>query len=285
MVTDAKWADIDGDNTKELIVVGEWMPPTIFKYQSGKFNVVKNDVFKDKNGFWYAVTVADLDGDGDMDMVLGNTGENCYLADRNDPPIKLWLNDFDSNGYLDKVLSYSINGKDFPVIMKRDMVKEMPILKKDVLKHHDYAKKTIQELFPKDKIKSAQVKQVDYFKSVIAINDGKGNFTLKDMPLETQLSSVCAVYVGDINGDGKPDIITGGNNFNFLPQFGRIDGSYGEVLLNKGNMDFEAVRFPRSGLFIKGMMRDIKPLKIKGLDYLMVAVNGEKVRLYQYKTK
>ena len=281
MVTDAKWADIDGDNVKELIVVGEWMTPTIFKYQSGKLNVLKNDVFKDKKGFWYAVNVADLDGDGDLDMVLGNTGENCYLADRNDPPIKLWMNDFDGNGYMDKVLSYVVNGKDFPVIMKRDMVKEMPILKKDVLKHHDYAKKTIQELFPSDKIKSAQVKQVDYFKSVIAINDGKGNFTLKEMPLETQLSSVCAVYVGDINGDGKPDIVTGGNNFNFLPQYGRVDGSYGEVLLNKGNMDFEAVRFPRSGLFIKGMMRDIKPLKIRGLEYLMVAVNGEKVRLYK----
>ena len=285
LVTDAKWADIDGDKIKELIVVGEWMPPTIFKYQSGKFNIVKNDVFKDKNGFWYAVTIADLDEDGDNDMVLGNTGENCYLADRNDPPIKLWMNDFDGNGYMEKILSYTINGKDFPVIMKRDMVKEMPILKKNVLKHHDYAKKTIQELFPTDKIKSAQVKQIDYFKSVIAINDGKGNFTLKEMPLETQLSSVCAIYVGDINGDNKLDIITGGNNFNFLPQFGRIDGSYGEVLLNKGNMDFEAVRFPRSGLFIKGMIRDIKPLKIKGLDYLMIAVNNEKVRLLQVNAR
>lgn len=285
LVTDAKWADIDGDKTKELIIVGEWMQPTIFKYQSGKFEALKNDVFNDKSGFWYAVTVADLDGDGDNDMVLGNTGENCYLADRNDPPIKLWMNDFDGNGYIEKLLSYSVNGKDLPVNMKRDMVKEMPILKKDVLKHHDYAKKTIQELLPKDKVKSAQVKQIDYFKSVIAINDGKGNFTLKETPLETQLSSVCAVYVGDINGDEKPDIITGGNNFNFLPQYGRIDGSYGEVLLNKGNMNFETVRFPHSGLFIKGMMRDIKPLKIKGLDYLMIAVNNEKPHLLRVNSK
>ncbi len=283
LVTDAKWADIDGDKTKELVVVGEWMQPMIFKYQSGKFSIVKNDSFKDKNGFWYAVTIVDLDGDGDNDMILGNAGENCYLADRNDPPIKLWMNDFDGNGYMEKILSYSLNGKDLPVIMKRDMVKEMPILKKDVLKHHDYAKKTIQELFPKDKIKSAKIKQIDYFKSVIAVNDGKGNFALKEMPLVTQLSSVCAIYSGDINGDGKPDIITGGNNFNFLPQYGRIDGSYGEVLLNKGNMDFEALRFPSSGLFVKGMMRDMQQIKIKNINYLMIAVNNEKPRLYKLK--
>ena len=284
MVTDAKWADIDGDKKNELIVVGEWMKPTIFKYQSGKLEPIKNEVFEGKNGFWYAVTVADLDGDGDLDLILGNTGENCYLADRNDPPIKLWINDFDDNGYIEKLMSYSVNGKDLPVNMKRDMVKEMPILKKEVLRHHDYAKKSIQELLPSDKIKKATVKQVDYFKSVIAINDGKGNFTLQELPLSTQLSSVCAAYICDMNNDGKPDIILGGNNFNFLPQYGRIDGGYGEVLLNKGNMNFEPIRFPESGLFIKGMIKDIKPLKIKGLDYLMIAVNNEKVRLLQVNT-
>jgi enediyne biosynthesis protein E4 len=281
MVTDAKWADIDGDKKPELVVVGEWMKPTIFKYQSGKLEPMKQEGVKDKNGFWYAVTLADLDGDGDLDMILGNTGENCYLADRNDPPVKLWISDFDDNGYPEKLMSYTLNGKDIPVNSKRDMVKEMPLLKKDVLHHHDYAKKTFQQLFPSGKIKKATVKQVDYFKSVIAVNDGKGNFTLQELPLSTQLSSVCTIHVTDVNGDQKPDIVLGGNNFNFLPQYGRIDGSYGEVLLNKGNMQFEALKFPESGLMVKGMIRDIKPLKIKGLDYLMIAVNNEKVRLLQ----
>ena len=279
MVTDAKWVDVDGDKKNELVVVGEWMKPTIFKYQNSKFEPIKNDAFEGKNGFWYAVTAADLDGDGDLDLILGNTGDNCYLADRNDPPVKLWINDFDDNGYPEKIMSYTVNGRDLPVNMKRDMVKEMPILKKQVLKHHDYAKKSIQELFSSDKIKKATVKQVDYFRSVIAINDGKGNFTLQELPLSTQLSSVCSIHVCDINNDGKPDIVLGGNNFNFLPQYGRVDASYGEVLLNKGSMNFESVEFPQSGLFIKGMIRDIKQLKIKGLDYLMIAVNNEKVRL------
>ena len=283
MVTDAKWADIDGDKKAELIVVGEWMQPTVFKYQSGKLEPMKNDVFKDKNGFWYSVTVADLDGDGDNDMILGNSGDNCYLADRNEPPVKLWVNDFDDNGFVEKLLTYTVNGKDLPVIMKRDMVKELPILKKQVLKHHDYAKKSIQELLPKDKLNKATVKQVDYFRSVFAINDGKGNFTLQDMPLEAQLSSICTAYVTDVNGDDRPDIIYGGNHTTFLPQYGRNDASFGEILINKGNFQFESVKYPQNGLMIKGMMRDIQPIKIKGNDYLMIGVNNEKIRLYQLK--
>ncbi|MEY4936287.1 MAG: hypothetical protein RIS64_2646, partial [Bacteroidota bacterium] len=54
LVTDAKWADIDGDNKSELIVVGEWMQPTVFKYQAGKLKPLKMPIFEDKKGFWYA---------------------------------------------------------------------------------------------------------------------------------------------------------------------------------------------------------------------------------------
>ncbi|MBL7814382.1 MAG: VCBS repeat-containing protein [Saprospiraceae bacterium] len=285
LVTDAKWADVDGDKRSELIIVGEWMSPTVFKLNNtGKFTPLSTDAFKGKNGFWYAIETADLDGDGDMDMILGNTGENCYLADRNDPPLKLWLNDFDGNGYMEKIISYSLNGKDLPVIMKRDMVKEMPILKKNVLKHHDYAKKSIQELLPSNKLKSAQVKQVDYFKSIVAVNDGKGNFSLQELPYQVQLSSICAIHACDVNADGKLDLVVGGNNFNFLPQYGRIDGSYGDVLLNNGNMNFTPLSTNQSGLMVKGMIKDIKQLKIKGLNYLLIAVNNDKLRLLQCKT-
>jgi hypothetical protein len=212
-------------------------------------------------------------------MILGNSGENCYLADKNDPPLKLWINDYDDNGFPEKILSYTVGGKDLPVVMKRDMVKELPILKKQILKHHDYAKKSMQDIFGSDKLKKAIVKQVDYFKSVIAINDGKGNFTLQDLPVEAQLSSICTAYIKDVNGDNLLDIIYGGNHYTFQPQYGRNDASYGGLLINKGGMKFDFVNYPQSGLMIKGMMRDMQPIKIKGAEYLMIGVNNDKVRL------
>jgi hypothetical protein len=165
--------------------------------------------------------------------------------------------------------------------MKREMVKELPFLKKQVLKHHAYAQKSFQELFSKEKISKTQVKEAQYFKSVIAVNDGKGHFSIQELPTPVQLSSMCALYVTDLNGDKKPDIIMGGNHFTYLPQYGRNDASSGEVLINQGNLTFQPWNAQQSGLSITGMMRDIKPLKINGLDYLIFGINNEKSKLYK----
>jgi hypothetical protein len=279
MVTDAKWVDIDGDAKKELIVVGEWMQPTLFKQKDNKLEVFKINALEGKTGFWYAVQFADLDGDGDQDLVLGNMGENHYLASKNKSPIKLWINDFDENGSLEKILSYTVKGKDLPVVMKRDMVKELPILKKQVLRHHDYATKSVQDLFAKDKIKKALVRDVNFFKSIIALNDGKGQFSLQDLPLSIQLSSASAIHIQDLNGDKRPDLLIGGNHFTYQPQYGRLDGNYGEVLLNRGGSEFTPLSIAQSGLYLTGMVRDFKPVKINGLEKILVGVNHEKLRV------
>jgi hypothetical protein len=211
--------------------------------------------------------------------VLGNLGENSYLSHQDKLPLKLFINDFDGNEYTEKIMTRTIDGRDMPVIMKRDMTKELPFLKKKVLKHHDYAIKSIQELFDADKIKKAKLLTANTFRSCFAINDGKGNYTLKDLPIDVQLSSVCASSIVDVNGDKLPDIVLGGNNFTFLPQYGRLDASRGNLLLNKGNMNFETIKYPSSGLDIRGQIKDIQPLIYNKKQHLIIAVNNEKPRL------
>ena len=152
-------------------------------------------------------------------------------------------------------------------------------MKKKVLKHHDYALKSVQDLFDADKIKKARLLTADCFRSCIAINDGKGHYTLKDLPYDVQLSSVCASSIIDVNGDKLPDIVLGGNNFNFLPQYGRLDASRGNVLINKGNLNFECVRTAQSGLSIRGQIKDIQPLVFNKKNYVLIAVTNEKPRL------
>ncbi len=270
MVTGAAWSDITGDAKKELIITGEWMAPRIFSFEKGAFKEVKTNL-SDMFGWWQTVAVSDLDGDGKNDLVLGNIGENFYLHPDKEHPVKLWLNDFDQNNASDRVLTSTINGKDLPVFMKHEMEDQLPALKKKNLKHRDYASKSIQELFSPELIKTCQVKQFNYSASVIAINKGNGQFEVRKMPTIIQLSSVNAIQCTDLNGDGKPDIILGGNEYGFLPQFERLDAGRGSVLLNKGNAQFEVLTAVESGINLDGQVRDIQELKgVNGKGFLFL---------------
>ena len=99
--------------------------------------------------------------------------------------------------------------------------------------------------------------------------------------MRLQLSSVNAVQVTDINNDGRPDIISGGNNFNFPPQFGRLDASFGDVLINKGNSVFEWINPLVSGINLSGQIKDIKQIKGKDQHYFIITQNDKVPFLYK----
>jgi hypothetical protein len=182
MVTGAAWADVVGDAQKELIVVGEWMYPRIFSYNKSlaKFEEMKNTGLEDLYGWWQTVTAADVNKDGKQDLLLGNIGENFYLRPDVDHPVKLWVGDFDQNGITDKILTYTVDGKDKPVFLKHDLEDAMPFLKKNNLKNADYARKSVQELIPSEALNKATTKQFNYSASCIAINRAMDNLASRN---------------------------------------------------------------------------------------------------------
>jgi hypothetical protein len=266
-----------------LVVAGEWMEVSGFKFEGGRWKV-EGPIAKGL-GWWQHIEAADLDGDGDEDLILGNLGSNFYLKPDSAHPVKLWVNDFSNNVIPEKILTRTLQQKDMPVFLKREVTDQIPILKKQNLKHQDYAIKSIQDLFPENLIKSSDVRIANDAQSYIAWNEGQGRFSLTALPAEVQLSSLNAVLPKDVNGDGKTDLILGGNLTAFQPQFSRIDASYGQVLINKGNQQWEVLGMQRSGLDVPGETRVIRHIKLGNRELIIFFQNNGQPITYQLRGK
>jgi hypothetical protein len=176
-----------------------------------------------------------------------------------------------------------VDGKDMPVFLKHDMEEQIPSLKKQNLKHGEFAKKSIQDLFSTDILKHTLVKEFNYTSSVIAINEGNGEFRVQKLPQMVQFSSLNAIQVMDINADGFPDLVLGGNEFGFLPQFGRLDASFGHILLNNGKGEFTWTNPRISGLQIPGQIRDISKISNINNVYLLFLRNNDTPEMYRMR--
>ena len=283
MVTSAVWADVTGDAKKELIVTGEWMTTKVFSYSHNHFEEVKNTGLEKLFGWWQSIAVADINGDGKQDLIIGNIGENFYLKPETQKPVKLWVTDFDNNGIIDQFLTRTVDDRDVPVFLKREITDQFPALKKGNLKHSDYAKKSIQELFSEQVLSKAQTKQFNYGFSIVAMNNGNGTFSINPLPWQVQLSSLNAICVTDMNKDGKPDLLLGGNMFSFPPQFGRLDASYSHTLLNNGKGGFSYIINKLSGITLRGEIKDIKELQTKKGKEFILAQNDSVPVMYRLK--
>ncbi len=280
MVTDSKWEDLDGDGKKDLIVTAEWDTPKIYK-NTGRRLTKMTTSLDSLYGWWNTVETADLDGDGDQDLILGNQGLNLHYKPTEYSPMKLYINDYDNNGTIEQIMTIQENGGDYPIHQKRELTDQLPSLKKQNLKASDYAQRTIHQLFPKEIMDKSIVKRVETSASVIAINEGGGKFTIKKLPPRVQLSCVCDIMCTDVNNDGNLDLIMAGNNYEFKPQFSRLDATQGNLLLGDGNLNFDWQDYETSGFKIREEVKYLKQFKDKnGKIYVIAAINNNKPKIF-----
>lgn len=282
MITDASVDDIDGDGDEDLLVVGEWMPVTIFE-NNGRRLMLKGSV-PNSSGLWQSIESADLDKDGDVDFILGNWGNNSKLKASKEKPLTMFVNDFDNNKKPENILLWYAPEDETPSIFaaKRDLTGQLPQLKKKILKNKDYADIKFEDLFDQNMINASMRLQVTDLRSSLLVNQGNFGFFLQDLPLEAQRSVVFASEAGDFNGDGHTDLILGGNLYGLKPEIGRMDSSCGLVLLSDGKGSYHALSKEQSGLYIKGEIRDIKTIDSKkGKKLLIFARNNDNLEFYK----
>lgn len=275
MLTDAEAADIDHDGDMDIVAVGDWSGVRIWLNEGGSFTERTLELgFDHSQGLWYDVEIADLDGDGLLDIVAGNLGENCRLEASPEKPMVLFVNDFDRNGATDPILCSYWGDTLFPRVLRHNLISQLPGLKKENLKYADYAGKSVFEVFDTTALERSAMHQVQTLKTTVFFNNGDG-FTHHPLPLQAQIAPVHAIAVADVNADGIQDIILGGNLHEVQPEWGRYDASRGTVVLGKGQRSFEVLPFVESGLNVDGEVRAIDVYERDGSKYLLFSrLNG-----------
>ena len=232
MITDIEFTDLNSDEKGDLIVVGEWMPILAFLNNESSWESISESIgFEETNGMWQSIETSDLNGDGVPDLVLGNMGQNGLYK----PNMKLYLNDYDQNGKLEAIYTYSIDNKDFPIHDRDELIKQLPDLKKELLYYEDYANQSIEDIFNETQISSSQVLEMKETRSLLFMSDSPLSYSKKLLPEEIQYSSVHAINIFDINQDGLNDLILGGNQYLVKPQYGAFDASKGWILYGDDN--------------------------------------------------
>jgi len=277
MLRSVAFADIDNDGWPDLVVGGEWMPVKVFMNKHGKF-VEQHSTGMDKlSGWWQRVVLADVDGDGKIDIIAGNYGLNSKLKPTDQDPVKLYLTDIDKNGTVDPLLTYSINQKDYTFLGKGDIEKQVPLIKKKFLYYHDFAGKTVNELFG-DSLTNTKPLMVNSFASGVFFNKGNGNFQFKPFPSSAQTAPLFGFSA--FAGTGK-GIIAGGNFSGVIPFEGRYDADYGDLLSLDKNGNFKWASPVNTGFLLRGEVRDIKTVKTaKGVIYI-VAFNNSGLKFFK----
>ncbi len=280
LVTDACWTDIDRDGHPELIVVGEWMPVKVFSFSNGKLNDVSAKyIHSDTEGWWNCITAADMDGDGDVDLILGNQGLNQQFQATAKEPLSLYYKDFDGNGTLDPIFTYYLEGKNYPAASMDDITAEIPMLKKKFLQYKNYADASIDQVFSPEQLKDAGLLHATVLSSVYLENKGTAGFSIKPLPAAAQNSPVHTITPGDFNHDGKPDLLLAGNNTWTRIRFGRFAANHGVLLEGDGKGGFSYVSQDVSGLKLRGDVRSAIKLDSSRI---VVGVNDRNAVLLKY---
>lgn len=280
MVTDAVWADVNGDDTEDLIVVGEWMAITIFINNDGQLIETDFPELQKTNGWWNTIEKADLNNDGKTDFILGNQGLNGKHVPSMPNPLKMYLADFDKNSFMDQVITYTAEGKEYPLASKDELVKQMPVIKKQYLSYASYSGKPIDEIIKRGAL-DASIKLAAYeFHSLALIQTATG-FEVLPLPIEVQRAPINAILPFDFNGDGNLDIMVAGNKTGSAPYFGAYDASFGDILLGDGQGAFTVLSPESTQLKIEGDVRDLALIKSQKYGYLiLVGRNNDALKVY-----
>jgi len=284
MVTDAQWSDYNDDGNVDLVVVGEWMPITIFLHKDGKYqNATDKYELSESRGWWFSISSSDLDNDGDMDYVVGNLGRNYKYQASPNASFDLYVDDFDNNASNDIVLGYYNDKKQYPVRGRQCSSDQIPGIKTKFKNYESFAVATIDDIYGEAQLNNAEHYQIKDFSSIALENLGKGQYKQHVLPNECQLSAINDILLKDFDNDGNLDILVAGNLYVSEVETPRSDAGIGLLLLGDGKFNFKPQSYAQSGLMLNTDVKKVISVKGKNEDYLIAASNDGPVLIHKFQ--
>jgi enediyne biosynthesis protein E4 len=288
MITSSVWTDFDNDKQTDLVIAGEWMPIRFFKNNRGKLEeVTSNTGLTEMNGMWRSLAVADIDKDGDKDIIAGNLGLNCTYDATKNQPMQLFAKDLDGNGSIDPIFFYYIKDKSgkknsYPAISRAQFSDQVPAIKKQFLQAKDYSTASFDDIFTGNKKEGLLQLTCNETRSCYFENLGSGKFRKHILPNETQFAPINSIVIGDIDKDGFLDLIMAGNEYQADVMTGRYDASYGIFLKGGKDKNFRFVPSASCGLIIDGDVKDMELIELSDKTrLLLVAINNDVLRAFK----
>ena len=282
LVTSSIWVDVDNDTKKDLIVVGEWMPISVYKNKGDSFeNISETLGLQNTNGWWNVIKAADFDKDGDIDFVVGNLGLNYKYKASPEKKFNVYFNDFDDNNTGDIVLTFNEDGVEYPLRGRQCSSEQMPFIKEKFGTYDEFAKANMTDVFGEEKLENALHLEVSTFATSYIENNLNNKWKIKPLPNMAQLSSTNGVVIEDFNKDGHLDIALAGNLYNSEVETPRNDAANGLILKGDGNGNFTSMPYVKSGFFAPGDVKGLGSLIINGLHYLVVVNNNDNIQFFK----
>lgn len=282
-ITAAAWGDLSDNGLPDLVVAGEWMPLTVFYNREGRLERANEQELNlhDTHGWWQSLALADLNGNGRLDLVGGNHGLNSRFRASVEEPLQLWTGDFNRNGQLEHVFGQYNNGGPWPVALRHNLLNQLPHLGRYITSYADYVGMKVQDIIPEQHLEQAYHYRAEQLGSVIGWNDGEAGFRLELLPYQAQWAPVYAIQPADLTGDGRLELLVGGNLDAVQPQAGPYDASYGTVLRQDEQGRYRVLPMRESGFFSEGDIRSIHRLEQDGRELFLVGRNNNRLQLFE----
>jgi hypothetical protein len=251
----AAWRE---EEVQRLVIVGEWMPVTVFSIRRGAWEKWE---IPNSEGWWNTAALADLDGDGRQDLLLGNLGLNADLRASPEMPVELFVGDFDQNLKTDPIITYYKQGRRYTYATLEELSRQLVDLRKRFPAFRPFAESAFEQVFPASMLRNVTYRRASTFASALAFNEGNGRFVLQSLPLTAQIAPIFGFAAGDFDGDGRLDIVAVGNWHDIRPSLGRYAASFGHLLRNQGGRVFEEWPLDRGGFIVEGQGRAVSLLR------------------------